>query len=950
MSVSSDINSPDCDTTLYYQNVRGLKTKINHFYINACSSEFDVICLTETGLSPDVNSAELFGPGYTVFRKDRSFDICDLTRGGGVLIAVKSSLSPIAVSLPNTFDPIIDIVVVKVKLAMNKSLFLLTTYIPPSISCDNYVHFMEFLCTLDCFLNNAVCALVGDFNSPFFTANGVDRKAASLRNFTDFTNLNQYNGIANKDGRHLDLVFSNILCDVTADSLPLVGVDLYHPPLDIQFTITNVRQKVFRANSNGFHFNFRKADYVNLYQHLCTINWGEFMTSDNIDAVCSAFYSKLDEIFSMHVPLSSRNRTFHYPPWFTVEVINWLKSKRRAFRLYKKHGSLIHYIEFKRLRALTKRLTSQSYKEYILMIQRQIRSNPDKFWAFVKQKRCRSRIPGEVTFNNNKYSTPIDILDAFASFFSSAFIDSNTPSSTFKCNIPNPLNVNISRVTSDEVIAACRKLKNKFTAGIDAIPAFLVKDCATVFAQPLAYLFNLCIQNGQFPNLWKEARVSPVHKKGDYSDVSNYRPISILCNFSKVLEIILYNKIYCQVCNNTSLAQHGFMKGRSTLTNLVQFTQFSLSALDAGEQVDVIYFDFHHAFDTIDHHILIHKLEMLGFEPKLVELLRSYIIGRSQHVSFGGFKSASYSVCSGIPQGSNLGPLLFVLFIDELPNYINNKVLMYADDVKIFRIIRDVYDSISLQRDIDLLHSWSDRNRLQLSLNKCKVVSYSNKNNVLLTQYSIKDTTIERVDTVKDLGVIFDIKLSFTEHYKYIVAKASKITGFLIRNSSVFDIECTKLLYFSYVRSIVEYCSVVWSPTDQCHIQSIEKVQRRFMKYLSYKCDGAYPPRRYPEEQLIRRFKMQALAVRRKTSAISLLYKVIHCLVDTPDLLADVRIHVPSKNFRRFQTFYLPKCRTNYMKKTPIFFMCSSYNSLEVTNDIFHDSHKVIINKLRQLI
>lgn len=234
-------------------------------------------------------------------------------------------------------------------------------------------------------------------------------------------------------------------------------------------------------------------------------------------------------------------------------------------------------------------------------------------------------------------------------------------------------------------------------SGLDNIPSFLLRDTACILVKPLKYLFNLILNQSKFPEIWKKSRICPVFKRDDSKNVENYRPISILCNFAKTFEAVLYDRIYNSVKCIISPEQHGFMHKRSTTTNLACFTQYVSQSIDKRGQVDVIYTDFQKAFDQIDHYVLIEKLSRIGFSSKLILLMRSYLFGRNQHVEYLNIKSRQFSPTSGVPQGSNLGPLLFLIFINDLTETISCEKLLFADDMKIFYTINSINDCISLQ-------------------------------------------------------------------------------------------------------------------------------------------------------------------------------------------------------------------------------------------------------------
>ena len=240
------------------------------------------------------------------------------------------------------------------------------------------------------------------------------------------------------------------------------------------------------------------------------------------------------------------------------------------------------------------------------------------------------------------------------------------------------------------------------TAGPDGIPSFLIKDCASVLAKPLLILFNLALNSNTFPELWKNSKIIPVFKKDNRTDIKNYRPITIINNFSKAFEFALYEELHihidAQICSN----QHGFVAGRLTISNLVCVTQFISEMLGGNGQVDVIYTDFSKAFDRLDHGILLRKFSDFGFNRDLVQFCSSYLKCRNQYVQYRGEKSESIICTSGVPQGSVLGPLFFILFINDIVLGVNCYCLLYAGDLKLYLAIKNESDCLLLQADLDL--------------------------------------------------------------------------------------------------------------------------------------------------------------------------------------------------------------------------------------------------------
>ncbi|KAJ3649111.1 hypothetical protein Zmor_020871 [Zophobas morio] len=349
---------------------------------------------------------------------------------------------------------------------------------------------------------------------------------------------------------------------------------------------------------------------------------------------------------------------------------------------------------------------SEAHNSYLDLVQRNLKSNPSNLWNYLNQRRSSTRIPGRVHNGLSEYTDPQTIVNGFAENFSKSY-------SSDSAHIPsqsssNALPFQFPYVSPVELINIMSKFHDKFTAGDDLIPSFIVRDCRYAFAEPLSLIFNLAIKTSTFPSKWKCARICPILKKGDSSDVLNYRQISILPNFSKVFEQSLYLTVYSNVKKYISPYQHGFVSGRSTVSNLATITQYLSEIIDIRGQADVVYTDFTPAFDSIQHSILLQKLDLYGLSEDSLLLMRSYLKDRTSYVAYSGYVSYKFSVNSGVPQGSNLGPLLFILFINDLLEQFSCPVLAYADDIKLYHSIGSPVDVDILQNNINLMISWCD--------------------------------------------------------------------------------------------------------------------------------------------------------------------------------------------------------------------------------------------------
>ena len=425
--------------------------------------------------------------------------------------------------------------------------------------------------------------------------------------------------------------------------------------------------------------------------------------------------------------------------------------------------------------------------------------------------------------------------------------------------------------SKDDVYKVLCTLNSHKAYGCDNLSPLVLRECASQLSPSLALLFNLSMSAGVVPNQWKEANVVPIHKKGDTNNVENYRPVSLLSSVSKVMERCIYNQIYPVVEPRLSTAQHGFMKFKSCTTQLLDMYHMIGSVLDASGQADIIYLDFSKAFDSVNHKLLIHKLKAFGVNGKLLSWLHSYLSNRTQHVVLEGNESKWLPVLSGVPQGSILGPLLFLLFINDMPSVCkSSKIGLFADDAKIFRKIDDVSDCLLLQSDIDMLYKWSVIWKMNFNPSKCKVLTVSRRKAPVCFNYCLNGIVLEHVTSFKDLGVLVATDLSWKDHIDTVVGKCNRVNG-MIKRVVGFHAppNVTLNLYKSLTRSITEYSSPVWSPQTSKELCHIESVQRSITRFIT-RFDGSS----YKDRCI--HLNILPLCYRREFSDLVFFYKCFH--------------------------------------------------------------------------
>lgn len=449
---------------------------------------------------------------------------------------------------------------------------------------------------------------------------------------------------------------------------------------------------------------------------------------------------------------------------------------------------------------------------------------------------------------------------------------------------------------------------------------------------PLHEIFNDSLSFGVFPTKWKRAFVTPIHKSGSSFDVTNYRPISKLSIPAKVLDKIVSEELHEIFKDVIIPEQHGFMKKRSTTTNLLRHTESIHKCLDKAGQLDVIYTDFSKAFDKVDHKILITKLERMGISGTMLKWFESYITGRSQQVQIDGSLSNIINVTSSVAQGSNLGPLLFALFINDIHEVLEDvDFVLYADDLKMSKSITDsTRDCAVLQRTVDRLVGYCRRNNLSLNVKKCTVVNFTRRSsNFINYDYNIDGTILERTLTYRDLGVIYDSRLTFNTQLDEVSKKCNRMMGFILRIGKDFrNVSSFLSLFHSLIRSQLEYAVLIWNPHCVSHKDRLERIQRKFLRHLHRKklIPGAGEDFNYDESCKI--LKIDKLETRRAIAETKFILNSLSGRIDSHSFLNLVNINVPQRSTRSCQPFRTSSSRTEIGRFSPMNRMMENINTI----------------------
>lgn len=436
--------------------------------------------------------------------------------------------------------------------------------------------------------------------------------------------------------------------------------------------------------------------------------------------------------------------------------------------------------------------------------------------------------------------------EEFNSFFTSVFNEEgtgDTPEAEWMYQGKREERLCELEITEGRVMKELEKLRDDKAAGADDLMPRYLNSIKDYISYPLTVLFQKILEQEDVPDDWRDANVVPIFKGGNRSNASNYRPVSLTSQISKIFESIARDEMVNffekhKVIRNT---QHGFRKGKSCLTNLLVFLDRLTRYMDEGASMDVIFLDLAKAFDKVPHRRLIQKLEKHGIGGKLKRVIENWLANRRQRVCIRGTMSGWRRVLSGVPQGSVLGALLFLVYINDLDSGLMNEILKFADDTKLFGRVEEDRDREQLQSDLDTIGEWAEKWKMEFNVGKCKLMHIGRQNRKY--SYNMGGILIQEVTAEKDLGIIITDDGKSSGHCLYVYNKAIRILGMINRTISYKEKGIMVQLYKSLVRPHLEYCLSAWSPHYVKDKQLLERVQHRFTRMFKELRDKDYNER-----------------------------------------------------------------------------------------------------------
>ena len=872
-------------------NIRGLvpqtvPTKVPFLQDELESSNYIAFALTETWLEDSHKEAELHIPGYTLFRQDRKGRTKSKTTrsSGGVAIYVRDDY---AISSEICFEfsnGVIESLGVTLR---SLNLVIVVTYRSPDSKPNNkdFTHkperkwyrstskeFTGYLNQLNKCLKSLPSPtpdilLMGDYNLPHANwltgecspgASKDEKKMAkdlselSLENFL----VQQVEVPTHKEGNTLDLIFTNntdLIHNLSTAPVPRTS-DHYL----INFTAvysncfdatdmdpeTDDSEENTRKGFSDLNFFSEDINWSSMNDELGSYNWSAEFRGLDTTAMMERFTSVCCGIAQKFVPerrrssISSKSRIPRHRRILMRRRTSTRKQLAKTSSDDRRQALTARLVEIEKELQMSHR-QQQEYDEQRAV--ENIKANPKFFFSYAKKfSKVKTTIGPLINSAKTLISAPkkmAEILsEQYCSVFSTPRHENSPPHILFPKEDTTGPSLTDILFTDEELREAMKELSDNAAAGPDGFPAILLKRCCFNLCAPLGKIWRKSLQDGVVPPICKTATIIPIHKGKSRAAPKNYRPVALTSQLIKVFEKVVRKHMvaFMEEHNLLNQSQHGFRRGRSCLSQLIDHCDRITAAMERGLGIDVIYLDFAKAFDKVDLGITLRKLKSLGIKGQLGQWLMAFLLDRVQSVLVHGKKSTPQRVISGVPQGSVLGPLLFIVLIGDIDKNIAHSFLSsFADDTRIGRPISTDTDVKLLQEDLESVYQWSVENNMQFNSDKFELMRYCTNSSSEVqnstTYLSNSGSAIEEKQHVRDLGVTLSSDATFSQHILSKTMFVRSQISWVLRTFNTRDAGPLLALWKTLIVCHLDYCSQLWSPSKKGDIQSLELLQKAFI-------------------------------------------------------------------------------------------------------------------------
>ena len=911
-----------------YTNIDGLVSKRLELLDYLREKKPDIMCIVETKLTEDINLILDEKCNYNIYRNDRKEG-----RGGGVIVLTTQNIkvSDIKYGSDNTENICIQIT------TNNSKLHIIAAYVPPKTRNWNEEKYKSMLDKTERFLQNQIhnskkVILTGDFNCKEVNWENYEAEGNEFTWGNRLLKLTTDNLMTqwvreetrlrgNDEPSRLDLVF-------TKGTLIKQGVK-HHPPLGksdhevLEFDIPTGEERRNKETHKNKRRNYVKANYEGLKKYFGDLDWSEMYNAEDIQSKYDLFLKNYNNGVEKYVPfyvVKEQGKS----EWFNWRCEKAKRNKNRAWRDLKKRPNKNNSEKYKKARNDYVSLRREVERNYQKRIVDKCKDEPKLFYRFINGKLKKSDCVTKLKDGGKIFEEDKELAEILNKNFQKVFTqetsfnpDQQLKQGKLKC----------MKVDKEELMTIMRKLDGRKAMGPDAVSGQVLKECSKELLEPLYNIINCSVNSGKVPKEWKRADIVPIYKSGDKQEPLNYRPVSLTSVVCKICEIII-KKRWSQhlergnaICNS----QFGFRQGRSCVSNLLCFYSRAIDVIQEKDGwADCVYLDLKKAFDKVPHNRLIWKLQQQGgLGGKMLEWMKDYLTNREMRTMVKNEKSEWRRVTSGVPQGSVLAPVMFLIYINDMPEKVHSYMSMFADDAKLMKRVRQKEDCEDLQRDLDRVYEWSQTWEMEFNAKKCHVMELGRSKNRPTKLYKMGNEILNVTKEEKDLGVTFQDTLSPEKHINRIFGQAYGTLQNIRVAFQYMDKGMMKKIITTMIRPKLEYAAVTWSPHCKKHVSKLERIQRIATKIIPELADKSYEGR-------LKELNLPTLEQRRERGDLITLFKLINGIdvMDREDLLIPRRKQGLRGHGKELSK---PTCQKNIRKYSFPYRNIEVWNSLDRT-------------------
>ena len=912
-------------------NVNSLLAHIDELKIFTSANALDVLIINETKLDSTIDNREVNIPGYEIIRNDRKING---RKGGGVCIYIRCNLN---YTLRDDLEvENLETLVIQVNKLRSKPILISTWYRPPDTPITIFDNFEELIGKMDS--TGHEIFLLGDFNVDFMpdaNANNTNKLKDIFATYGLEQLINEPTRVTPNSSTLIDLCVTNTATKIVNSGVLHLGIS------DHSLIYMTYKTKYERSGKRIIEIrsmkNFRKEQYLwDLEQQ----NWNDIKLSSDPNTMWSKWKSLLMECIDRHAPLRHKRVGNKRSPWITSQLQREMRKRDYLKQKAVREDNYQIWEQFKHARNHTNNLIKTAKREYFVNNFEINKSNSKETWNLINQLSSRSSKKSvnisEIKTGTNVINTPTELAETFNLHFS-------TVGKKLAAEIPNENmepeaymqrtqhRFSLKAPTVSTVYKLLENINVRKATGLDGVSNKLLKFAAHIVAPSLTEIFTTSVNTGIFPTEWKIPRVTPIFKKGKKNDLNNYRPISVIPTVAKILEKIVYEQLFSYFNDNNLLTscQSGFRSFHSTLTALTEATNSWSVNIDNGLLNGVVFLDLKKAFDTIDHSIILRKLQFYGIEQESLKWFQSYLDDRKQVCCVNGHMSNSRSVSCGVPQGSNLGPLLFLIYINDLPNCLSTaSPRMFADDTNVSLASSTLFELENmLNQELQNLNIWLKVNKLSLNIAKTEfmIIGSRQRLNVNVDGHiniSINDQPIKKVNETETLCMTIDQHLTWSKPVEEKSKKISSAIGALKRIRPFITIDVANKIYKAIIQPHLDYCSMVWDGLGVTLLDKIQKLQNRAARIIT---QSSYYT---SASSLLEELGWDNVLTRWKKQKAILMFKTLNN--GAPEYLRNLFIdrntHYDLRNAGG--KLNLPRPRTDYLKRS------FSYSGAQLWNNL----------------